>query len=231
MSTHANESTAGRFFKVYHVLAWLVSLLVPVVLVLTAMRLMMTPVFLRIEYNLPGFPPDRYGFTTQDRLYWSRFALDYLLNSADISYLADLQFEDGQPVYNQRELQHMVDVKIAVRWALWGWYLSLGLLVLLGVWAWRGGWLDNYQAGVARGGWLTAIALGVLILFVLLSFGVFFVAFHNLFFDPGTWIFEFSDTLIRLFPERFWRDIFIYVGALSLGAGLALGLFLRSRVK
>ena len=67
----------------------------------------------------------------------------------------------------------------------------------------------------------------MIIVFVLLSFGVFFVAFHNVFFDPGTWMFEFSDTLIRLFPERFWRDIFIYVGVLAGGAGLLIGFLLN----
>jgi uncharacterized membrane protein len=58
---------------------------------------------------------------------------------------------------------------------------------------------------------------------MLLSFGVFFVAFHNVFFEPGTWVFYYSDTLIRLFPERFWRDIFLYVGGFAIISGLALG--------
>jgi uncharacterized membrane protein len=62
---------------------------------------------------------------------------------------------------------------------------------------------------------------------VLLSFNVLFVAFHNVFFQAGTWMFLFSDTLIRLFPERFWRDTFIAVGVLSGGAGLAIAYFLR----
>ena len=42
--------------------SWIVALLVPVALVLTAMRLMMTTAFLRIEYITPNFPPDPYGF-------------------------------------------------------------------------------------------------------------------------------------------------------------------------
>ena len=42
-------------------------------------------------------------------------------------------------------------------------------------------------------------------------------------------MFEFSDTLIRLFPERFWRDIFIYVGILAGGAGLLIGFLLRKK--
>ena len=139
------------------VLTWLVTLLVPVALVLAGVRLLMTPAFLQIEYRLPNFPPDPYGFTRQERLYWSRIALDYLLNSADISFLGDLRFEDGSPVYNARELSHMVDVKLVLRAVLRVFYGTLIALVGLGVWAWRGGWWTAYRRALARGGWLTGI--------------------------------------------------------------------------
>ena len=131
------------------VLSWMVTLLVPIVLVLVAVRLLMTPVFLIVEYNTPGFPADRYGFTKEERLYWSGIALDYLLNSDDISFLGDLHFREGESappptcqfmddctrLYNDSELRHMEDVKNVVEAALWVLYVSLPVLVLLGVWA------------------------------------------------------------------------------------------------
>jgi integral membrane protein (TIGR01906 family) len=67
------------------------------------------------------------------------------------------------------------------------------------------------------------------IIFVIVGFGVLFVAFHNVFFEPGTWVFFYSDTLIRLFPERFWRDIFIYVGLISALLGLLVALLARKK--
>jgi len=73
------------------------------------------------------------------------------------------------------------------------------------------------------------VLIGAILLFVLLSFGILFVAFHNVFFQPGTWTFNFSDTLIRLFPERFWRDVFMIVGGLSFAGGLLLTLVFRNR--
>jgi integral membrane protein (TIGR01906 family) len=222
-------SNLNTAFTLQKLLSWVVTLLVPGALALAAVRAMMTPVFLNIEYNLPNFPPDQFGFTTQDRLYWSRYALDYLLNSAGISYLGDLRFQNGQPVYNERELHHMVDVKRTLKNALLFWYVSLGLLVVLGVWAWRGGLMGSFQHGLARGGWLTVLLVGTIIVFVLLSFGVFFVAFHDVFFQPGTWMFQYSDTLIRLFPERFWKDLFIYVGTLAVIGGLILAFAFRGR--
>jgi integral membrane protein (TIGR01906 family) len=225
----STQNAPEQSISLRSLLSWLVTILVPIILVLTGVRLMMNNVFLRIEYNMPGFPADRYGFTKQDRLYWSAIAKDYLLNTAGIEFLADLRFNDGSPVYNERELKHMVDVKKVLNAALNVWLIALGGLLLLTVWARRRKWGEAYRAGLRRGGWLTVILVGAIIIFVLLSFGVFFVAFHNVFFEPGTWVFYYSDTLIRLFPERFWRDIFIYVGGFAVLGGLGLALGFRRR--
>ncbi len=209
------------------ILSGLGTILVPIALVLTAVRLLLTPAFVQFEYRTPNFPPDPYGFTQGDRLHWSQIALDYLLNDEGIDFLADLRFEDGTPLYNQRELGHMVDVKNVVQAALYLWYGTLIGLIGLGVLAWRGKWWWEYREALARGGWATIYLVGSVIVFVLIGFGIFFVAFHQVFFDPGTWTFAFSDTLIRLFPERFWRDTFLVLGALAGGGGLVLAYIFR----
>jgi len=100
-------------------------------------------------------------------------------------------------------------------------------LIGLGLWAWFGKWWNLFLLGLNRGGWITVIFIGSLVLFSIVAFGIFFTAFHNVFFQPGTWQFYWTDTLIRLFPQRFWQDIFLYVGGFSLLGGLALGFGLR----
>ena len=231
-----DEQTTDSFSEnyrtktVYKVLSWLVTFLIPVLLVLTSVRLVMTPVFVYLEYHTPNFPADPYGFTRQDRLYWSRIALDYLLNDEEIDYLGDLQFPDGSPVYNERELKHMLDVKIVAQDAIVIWYFSLAITFVLGVWAWFGSWWGNFSRGLRRGGWLSLILVGVTLVIVLIGFGLFFVFFHDVFFDPGTWRFAFSDTLIRLFPERFWRDTFLVVALLTGASGLILTMIFNKRL-
>ena len=236
-STEHLESQQSWFVKAA---GWLITFLVPVILVLLTIRLLINPWYPEFEYRTPGFPEDRYGLTFEERLYWSKISIDYLVNDAGIEYLANLRFPDGQfvpqpscgliddcsRVYNDRELQHMVDVKKVVGVALWVLWISLGVFVLLGLFAWRGGWLDQYWQAVGRGGWLTLVLTGAIILFVLIAFGVIFVWFHEIFFQPGTWTFYFSDTLIRLFPERFWRDTFLIVAGLPALIGAVLGYFL-----
>jgi integral membrane protein (TIGR01906 family) len=215
------------------ILSYLVSLLVPIALLGTALRILLSPIFINIEYRMPYFPVDTYGFTQQDRMHWAPFALDYLVNSAEISYLGDLKFANGRPLYNERELSHMADVKNVVRGALNVWYVSLTILIVLAFLAYRGKWARVYINGLRRGGrWMIglAVALGLIVGLGIAAnpnvFEQFFIFFHSIFFKGDSWLFEFSDTLIRLFPIRFWEDAFLWVAILSLGggAGLALGL-------
>jgi integral membrane protein (TIGR01906 family) len=213
------------------VLSRFVTLLLPVALTFLGVRLLLTQTFPEIEYRTPGFPADEYGFTLQDRLRWSRISIHYLLNDADISFLSDLAFPNGVPLFNERELSHMKDVKNVVQPVLWVgygvWFLVLGL----GLWARFSGWWTVYVRGVWHGGWLTVgitVAIGF---FAVISFWQFFTVFHELFFTGDSWQFLYSDSLIRLFPMRFWQDAFIFVGALDVLGGLALGLGLLPKQK
>jgi integral membrane protein (TIGR01906 family) len=220
----------------FPILSFPVTLLVPIALIGLGLRILLTPVFLQVEYNMPYFPADDYGFTKADRLKWAPYALNYLTNRADISYLSDLKFEDGKPLYNERELSHMNDVKRVTQGALKVWYLSLAALTLLGVWAWAAGWGPAYRLGLMRGGWLMvilAITIGVIAVVGISVnpdiFFSFFAGFHSLFFEGDSWLFLFSDTLIRLFPIRFWQDAFLFAALIALGGGTALGLGMRGK--
>ena len=217
-----------------NLLSWLVAILVPLALIGLGLRILLSPVFLKIEYNMPYFPPDQYGFTKADRLKWAPYSLDYLVNSADISYLGDLRFDDGTPLYNERELSHMDDVKRVTKGALNVWYIVLSLLTLLGIWSWRGDWIQDYRLGLMRGGWLMVGLAAVIGLIVVVGIAInpeifwnFFAGFHSLFFEGDSWLFLYSDTLIRLFPIRFWQDAFLWAAVIALGGGIALGLGLR----
>lgn len=225
--------------KMTNILSWLVALLIPLALIGLGLRAVLLPIFLQVEYHMPYLPPDDYGLTTQDRLHWSRYAWDYLLNKADISYLGDLKFDDGKSLYNERELSHMADVKRVITGSLRVWYVSLVLLAVLGVWAWFGRFVSaqhwqDYRLGLMRGGWLMvglAVAIGLIVVVGIVVnpniFWNFFAVFHSLFFTGDSWLFQYSDTLIRLFPLRFWMDAFLFAAVIALGGGVALGLIFK----
>jgi len=215
-----SEIARARLARVAGVL---LSAALPFLLILTSVRLLLTPAFVRIEYRLPGFPEDRYGFTLQDRLRWAPVALDYLLNDEGIEFLGELRFPDGSRVYNASELQHMLDVKQLTGLALSVWQGLIALAILLGaLTAWAGSAVSLWRS-LRRGALWTMGLMAALAAGIALAFSFVFVGFHELFFDPGTWTFRYSDTLIRLFPERFWRDAFTFIAAGTLAlAGLLL---------
>ena len=220
--------------KLYTLFSWLLTLLIPLAAIGLGVRVLLTPLFPNIEYRLPDFPVDDYGFTVQDRLHWGPYGINYLLNNADISYLGDLKFADGSSLFNERELSHMHDVKTVTQGFIRLWYLDLAILALAGLWAWRKGWLLEYQQGLSRGGWLTlglAVAVGVIATLGTIGSGdvfwQFFSDFHGLFFKGDTWLFAYSDTLIRLYPLKFWEDAVLYIGLITALGALALTLGLR----
>jgi integral membrane protein (TIGR01906 family) len=194
-------------------LSYLTILLTPIVLLGLGLRILLTPLFYNVEYRMPYFPPDPYGFTMQDRLHWASYAVNYLINNADISYLGNLTFADGKPLYNERELSHMHDVKGVTQGALKIWYVAVVLLVALGIWA----------------GWLMIGLVAVLGLFGAVAFWQLFTLFHEIFFQGNSWLFEYSDTLIRLFPLQFWQDAFLWVGIIAVGGALGLALGLKEK--
>lgn len=183
---------------------------------------------------MPGFPADEYGFTLEDRLRWAPYAQIYLTNNEGIEFLADLQFDDGTPLFNERELSHMKDVKIVTKGALNVFYGALAGLALLGLWSKRPHQMRAYLQGLKQGGWVIVGLAGVVAIVVLVGmflspelFWGFFEGFHSLFFEGDSWLFLYTDTLIRLFPLRFWQDTFLFAAGLAVAGGLGLALGIR----
>lgn len=194
----------------------LVTISTPFIFLMFAVRVMLTPLFLQVEYNLPGFPADPYGFTREQRLNFSKISVDYLINNEGIEFLQNQKIDEGTPLYNARELSHMLDVKVLVKNMLTAWLVLLLIWLLLLVWAWRGKWFLDFLLAVSNGGWLTLGIILFLLTAVLVDFDGLFTAFHHLFFEGDTWLFYYSDSLIRLFPMRFWRDAFILTGGITI---------------
>lgn len=186
----------------------------PFLIALVSIRLVMSPLFLQIEYPRPDFPEDDFGFTTQDRLNYAPYALNYLLNGSDISYLGDLQFPDGTAMFNARELQHMRDVKVVTQTAYLAGFIGIILAGVSAFYLWRAA-RPALPTAIIRGGVFTIGIIAAIVLVAVINWDFFFTGFHTLFFASGTWRFEYSDTLIRLFPEQFWFDASLTIGGLT----------------
>ena len=207
-----SEQKALRYFQIF------TQILLVLILVLLAVRIILSTanIWIPFEYRMPGFPQDRFGFTTEDRIFWSQVDVEYLLGDHDISYFDDYRLPDGSPMHNERELRHMQDVYDLIQfvWTVLGWG-SVVAVVGLSILGWRGS-LDlvgETLMAVSRWTLILMIAIGAALV---VGFGVFFVGFHRIFFEGDTWLFAYSDTFIRLYPERFWRDTFALVVIVTL---------------
>jgi integral membrane protein (TIGR01906 family) len=195
-------------------LRYLIQLLLPILLILGTVRLILVTanIWIPLEYRMPGFPDDPYGFSHEDRLKWSEIDVEYLLNDAGIDYFDSFQLETGDPMHNDRELRHMQDVKVLVQQSWLAFRIGLVLLIFfLLVLGGDQGYASTWES-LQRGFLWTLVILAVLVIGILIAFGFLFVGFHRIFFEGESWIFKFSDTFIRLYPERFWRDVFILLG-------------------
>ena len=211
-----------------HSLRIVLTVALPLVLVLTNVRLVLLPWFPPFEYGRPGFPPDAYGFTTAERKLHAARAVDYLLNFAGIDFLAGERFVDGTSLYNERELRHMQDVKAVTRGMLGVWRAAVVLALVATIYLARQPVTRSLlRAALMTGSAIVVVVLTVLIVYLLLNFNSFFTNFHRVFFESGSWMFSYSDTLIRLFPLRFWSDVAVLVGGASLLEGLLVWLGAR----
>ncbi|MEV7649028.1 TIGR01906 family membrane protein [Arthrobacter sp. NPDC089319] len=200
---------AGRILQV------VLAVLFPLLLIIGAVRLVATPLFLGAEYHRPGFPADSFGFSTDDRMTYGSYVVDYLLNFAGARYLGDLTGPNGGRLFLDSEVSHMADVKAVFLAAMIAGAAMLILAVVCVVYLAR-----RYHGGVRRGLFAGSAATLILVLVLgvlgALNWQQFFTDFHRIFFADGTWTFYVDDTLIRLFPAQFWMDSGIVIALLVL---------------
>jgi len=213
------ESAANAKPVAPRVVQVLLAVFYPVILLVLAVRAVTSPLFLWAEYNRPGFPGDGYGFSTDDRMTYGSYAVDYLSNWSGPRYLGELVNRSGDKLFKDGEVSHMADVKLVILSA----FGAGALLIILSIVAIA--YLRRRSVGGARRGLFAgsivtlAIILGLGALAVL-SWQQFFTEFHRIFFASGSWTFALEDTLIRLFPGQFWIDAGIAIAAMVLLAAL-----------
>jgi len=201
----------------------LTSLLVTVFIVGGAVQLLATDPYLAFEYGKASFPPDTFGYTQQQR---------FILASTNIHYVRDhlpgdelsKQFLNGLPVYNPREVSHMADVHAVFQSVLRIWQAALILLIVLSFILWKKGERKALASAIQSGGVVTFGLVLSIALLALVSWQIWFNLFHRFFFEEGSWLFDYSDTLIRLFPLKFWSDATFAITAFGLAGGLLMTL-------
>src|SRR3990172_1392095 len=109
----------------------LVAVLVPPLLVTSALRIVANDWIVSFEYGHGGVPTDRYGLSTEERSALARLGLESISpGGRGIELLAEARLPDGEPAFNARELAHMQDVRDAFGLAMLVQAVLLALVVV-----------------------------------------------------------------------------------------------------
>jgi len=199
--------------------------IIPFILILLSVRIVLSaaPFLVSLEYQRESFPEDSYGFSTEDRIYWSMVDIEYLLDSSlTIDYFDGYTLETGEPMHNSRELSHMEDVKRLSEGFWMAGRILMIMFIILAALLWNLESPSEVGKVFRKGGRATLIFMAVVFLAVVAGFDQFFVGFHRIFFEGDTWLFKYSDTFIRLYPEMFWQDIFILLAGITVVLAVVL---------
>lgn len=200
---------APRIFQV------LLAVFYPVILLVLAVRAVTSPLFLWAEYNRPGFPGDGYGFSTDDRMTYGSYAVDYLSNWSGPRYLGELVNRSGEKLFKDGEVIHMADVKLVIL-STFGAGALLILLSIVAITYLRRRSTGGVRRGLFAGSIVALVVILALGALAVLGWQQFFTEFHRIFFADGSWTFSLDDTLIRLFPGQFWIDAGMVIAGLVL---------------
>lgn len=220
---------------------WLVVLAMPFFLGFSAIRLFINgaELYVSYEYGKESFPEDLAVFSEsqrerlglqqldeEERKSLALVAVDYLQRdepAEEVIHMLEEQRLPGtnEPLYEPSEISHMIDVKrvtdgIGRLNLIAGAIVIAGLLLLL----LRPHTRPSGYRAILQGGVFTTVLLLFIGLFIVLAWNLFFVQFHELLFPPGTWTFAYSDSLIRLFPEKFWFDFGVLLSMTALLFGV-----------
>jgi integral membrane protein (TIGR01906 family) len=191
----------------------LVVVLMPFILLILPARVTMQPWIVPFQYSLPWMPPDQFGFSKDERLQLGNLGLKAVVGVEGVSILKKPRFADGSQVFNDREIQHLADVAVVIRW-MWPLHTFLSILFITGIIAL---WLLNAELTLGKalslGSKATLFIVGFILLFAVFAWDWAFTKFHQLFFAGDSYLFYIDDTLIRLYPVEFWITCTMMIGA------------------
>lgn len=174
-----------------------------VLLIAAPLYIYVRPAFVELQYARAGFPASE-RFDAAERTRLSRVLVDYLRHRTSDDDLAALQTDEGQPALIASELSHMRDVRRVMDGFFWAAPIAVAFLSIAAILLRRHSRLDVFTAGLRAGALAILALMGLILVSAAVNFDRFFDLFHRLFFESGTWVFYYQDTLIQLYPTPLW---------------------------
>lgn len=198
-----------KFLKNLGLFLWVEALLISVLLFCVDLNAFYRPLY-KDTYAEVG-TAETIGVSETDLTYSTVALLDYLRDVRD-----DLDVPvtiDGteQPMFNEREINHMVDVKVLYQDAMLVKWVSLTVFVvgLCAIFLTKPKQTaDLFHKGASIALAVSFIVMIGLAIFALIDFTAFWTQFHLIFFNNDLWILNpKTDNLILMVPELFFNRL------------------------
>ncbi len=154
----------------------------------------------------------------------SRKMIEYYYGRSDSPQVTVTIKGKDMPVYSQKELVHLADVRAIIQ--LFGLLqiISMVLLFLSGLYLYLRSSISRILKGLIIGAAATLAFTGILVAWALIDFNSLFILFHIVSFNNNLWILDPAhDYLIMMFPEGFFNDAAVLlVTAILVEAGIIL---------
>jgi integral membrane protein (TIGR01906 family) len=177
---------------------------VPAILIGNALWAVNSPWFVHAQYSIPGFP-DSQRFSDETRTDLAVTGIRSIRPGSDgVELLREARLPSGAGAFEEREIQHMEDVRGVVAGFLTAWAIALVLAVAAALGLRRLRAPGSVGRALVAGAFLTIAAMASTALILLINFEFFFDGFHGAFFEGESWRFNSSYTLRQLYPDFFW---------------------------
>lgn len=183
--------------------------------------------FIDYEYSKPNFPDDRWGLSDKVRKKLAKLGLKAVLTKEGLKEFKEAKFPNGRKAFRKKEVKHMEDVNKFLSNLFITTYILvifwLFVLILRKKQVWK---LLIYSSVY------TFLFFAVVSLIVFVSYEKAFEIFHNFFFGNTSWRFSKYDTLLRIYPMKFWFDGTIILAIIAIFINtfiLSLGIILRRK--
>lgn len=206
----------------------LLAIAVPLFLITTNLRIIINSGWLYSygfnKYDIPAYT----GIEQPELMRVAREIKGYFNNSEEFLDVNAVIYGVQAPLFNQREIAHMKDVKGLVKglafWQRVTFLYMVGLAVAGLLALGRRRVIPILATGLFWGCALTVALLAAVGIGSLVGFDALFTQFHLISFSNDFWLLDpRTDNLVRIFPQGFFLDATLMVAGLTLAPAVLIG--------
>ncbi len=188
-------------------------LVTPLWIIGISTRIVFNPWFIDFEYSKEDFPKDRWGLDDGYRKFLAKLGLEAVLSKEGLEKFAKAKLPSGKKAFRKKEIDHMKDVNRFLKFFFPVSYTSF-LVWLVGLFL-----LKKKSSYLIFSGIWTVVFIVSSGFLVVSFYDKAFAFFHDTVFGEFTWRFRDDDTLLRIYPMKFWFDgtviVIVFSGLLS----------------